>query len=326
MKTLLLLSLLTAATHGEILHQSANMGTRGSGPSVSFGDQGNAQFISAMRFEVLPGAAAKVTSVGGHMSGGNQSTEIFWTLIARIPVGRDWPSNTGDENPFETSHVIAANAFGAPQNQSREVDIPLAANLPPGTYVVAFGAGGFMDDFLLGPGAFIQPSAANVTDGASAGFFLQFPRDGSENDSVLRWDTFSKNWIVDSSNNNIRMYVEGELIDSPPPIDLGVALPTGTATSSVTVEETEHFGVQFSRQSGGTTDANNVYTSEDYVYTVEVSDDVETWTPAGLEIAFSPPVDQGDGTETTTAYFVQEVTASPQAKFMRILVSRNSAE
>jgi hypothetical protein len=201
------------------LHETMAMGATGSGSSVSFGDQINARFISGALFEIPFGLNGEVTSVGGHLSGGNQSADIGYAAIVRLPSPGSLPSSPGDPNPLGNSTIVAANAFGGfPQgSSSSERSTPMPATLTSGSYAVVFGAGGFVDDLLFGPGGFVQPSLDDLTDGTLVnGFFLQFPTNPTITDTVIRWNSFGNTWTVDSSNNNIRMFVEGSLVVPEP--------------------------------------------------------------------------------------------------------------
>ena len=201
------------------IHETMAMGSRGTGPSVSFGDQVTSQLISGALFQIPSGMVGEVTAIGGHMSGGNQSIDIPYAAIVKIGGGGEFPSTGGDANPLGDSTIVAANALGGvPQGStSREFVQAMPVTLSPGSYALVFGAGGFVDELLFGPGGFVQPSADDVSDGTLVnGFFLQFPTNGTVTDTVIRWNSFGNTWMRDTSNNNIRMFVEGSLIVPEP--------------------------------------------------------------------------------------------------------------
>ncbi len=104
---------------------------------------------------------------------------------------------------------------------------------------------------------------------------------------------------------------------------LAGALKGSPSTTSVAMDTTEHFGLQFRRLSGGATDGENVYTTDRYIYTIELSDGLGVWGSAGTEIRYTTPIYHGDGTETVTAYLFAPFPISG-VKFMRLHVTLQS--
>jgi hypothetical protein len=101
---------------------------------------------------------------------------------------------------------------------------------------------------------------------------------------------------------------------------LSFAIPDIASTTTITVEGTERFGIQYNRQSPGTTDPENIYTSENYSYVVELSIDLNNWTSIGSEVVYLPAIDQGNGIETVSVYLLDAFTPKPVRQFMRIRV------
>jgi len=89
---------------------------------------------------------------------------------------------------------------------------------------------------------------------------------------------------------------------------------------TVSEGEAERPGIQYNRLTGGVTDAENVYTSEGYSYTVQISSELVQWQPGGTGISYTTSVDNGNGTETITAYF-SGGALDPAKSFLRLQVT-----
>ena len=115
-----------------VMLESAQMGNAGriGGTSIT-----NSQFVG-WRFETdLP---LEIERVGGHLlSFPDVQGDIFAALV-RLPSVESVPLGA----PFTTEEVIATTTF-RPPFPSSEVFTPFSATIPPGAYVLVYGAGLF---------------------------------------------------------------------------------------------------------------------------------------------------------------------------------------
>ena len=90
--------------------------------------------------------------------------------------------------------------------------------------------------------------------------------------------------------------------------------------TTISYEGRDRPALQFNRLSGGTTNEENVYTSEGYSYTVQISLDLIDWLEGAIDLSFTTPIDNGDGTETVTA-FLSDEDPDPAKGYVRVQVS-----
>ena len=90
--------------------------------------------------------------------------------------------------------------------------------------------------------------------------------------------------------------------------------------TTISHEGRDRPALQFNRLSGGTTNEENVYTSEGYSYTVQISLDLIDWLEGAIDLSFTTPIDNGDGTETVTA-FLSDEDPDPAKGYVRVQVS-----
>ncbi len=135
------------------------------------------------------------------------------------------------------------------------------------------------------------------------------------------------NWLAyqRSEPDDSPFLVEGETPNSnifKRPID-PASLLTEQALSGAPAATTvmldggeERFGIRYRRQAGGAATADQTYISADFVYTIQVSNDLIKWDPVGSTLSYLDIVDHGDGTESVTAILAEPFSDTP--RFLRV--------
>jgi len=132
-----------------------------------------------------------------------------------------------------------------------------------------------------------------------------------------RSDPAGSPFLVDGESPNSSIFKRP--ID-PAAVLLELALVGTPRARLVEIEGEEYFGMEFRRDAGGTTDGDNVYSTGDYVYGIEISSDLEDWQADGASITYTESIDHGDGTETVVAYLTQP--GFPK-RFLRLKIMPN---
>ena len=202
----------------------------------------------------------------------------------------------------------------------------------PGSGIVDFGMGNGSGFPLVSSRSDLFDDQWHHLAGTYDGDTIEFFVDGvSQGTLVAGTYLDNANPVRMGNTQTISRFFEGQLDEvrisnvvlDLPDFLLGVlagALRGSPSPATIMVEGTEHFGIQYRRHSGGNTDAENVYTTDGYIYTVEVGSDLDGWVPAGVQINYSTPVDHGDGTETVIAHLNTPFSLATGRTFLRIRV------
>ena len=132
-----------------------------------------------------------------------------------------------------------------------------------------------------------------------------------------RSDPAGSSFLVDGESPNSNIFKR--------PIDasamlLELALVGTPHARMIELEGEEYFGMEFRRSAGGTTDGENIYATDDHIYGVEYSTDLENWQSDGSAFAYTVPVDHGDGTETVVVYLTEP---GFNKRFLRLKIQPN---